>query len=56
MPEKAQVDWKVVVDQIRQGDPAGEEPFIKPSTAEHGCSCGAAWEPRMLTTRFTICS
>jgi RNA polymerase sigma-70 factor (ECF subfamily) len=25
MPEKPQVDWKVVVDQIRQGDPAGEE-------------------------------
>lgn len=25
MPEKAQVDWKVVVDQIRQGNPAGEE-------------------------------
>ena len=25
MPEKPQVDWKVVVDQIKQGDPAGEE-------------------------------
>jgi len=25
MPERSQVDWKVVVDQIRQGDPAGEE-------------------------------
>src|SRR5580658_3835033 len=25
MPEKPQVDWSVVVDQIRQGDPAGEE-------------------------------
>ena len=25
MPEKPQVDWRVVVDQIRQGDPAGEE-------------------------------
>jgi RNA polymerase sigma factor (sigma-70 family) len=25
MQEKPQVDWKVVVDQIRQGDPAGEE-------------------------------
>jgi RNA polymerase sigma-70 factor (ECF subfamily) len=25
MPEKPQVDWGVVVDQIRQGDPAGEE-------------------------------
>lgn len=25
MPEKPQVDWKVVVDQIRHSDPAGEE-------------------------------
>jgi RNA polymerase sigma-70 factor, ECF subfamily len=25
MPDKPQVDWKVVVDQIRQGHPAGEE-------------------------------
>jgi RNA polymerase sigma-70 factor, ECF subfamily len=25
MAERAQVDWKVVVDQIRQGNPAGEE-------------------------------
>jgi RNA polymerase sigma-70 factor, ECF subfamily len=25
MQEKPQVDWRVVVDQIRQGDPAGEE-------------------------------
>jgi RNA polymerase sigma-70 factor (ECF subfamily) len=25
MPEKPQVDWGVVVDQIRQGDPAGEQ-------------------------------
>lgn len=25
MPEKPQVDWKVVVDRIRRGDPAGEE-------------------------------
>jgi RNA polymerase sigma factor (sigma-70 family) len=25
MPEKPQVDWKAVVDQIRHGDPAGEE-------------------------------
>lgn len=25
MPEKPQVDWKVVVDQIRQGGPAGED-------------------------------
>jgi RNA polymerase sigma factor (sigma-70 family) len=25
MSQRAQVDWRVVVDQIRQGDPAGEE-------------------------------
>jgi RNA polymerase sigma-70 factor (ECF subfamily) len=25
MPEQPRVDWKVVVDQIRRGDPAGEE-------------------------------
>jgi RNA polymerase sigma-70 factor (ECF subfamily) len=25
MPEKSQVDWSAVVDQIQQGDPAGEE-------------------------------
>lgn len=25
MPEKPEVDWRVVVDQIKQGDPAGEE-------------------------------
>ena len=25
MPDKPQVDWRVVVDQIRRGDPAGEE-------------------------------
>ena len=25
MQEKAQVDWKIVVDRIRVGDPAGEE-------------------------------
>lgn len=25
MPERPQIDWGVVVDQIRQGDPAGEE-------------------------------
>lgn len=29
MPEKPQVDWKVVVDQIRHGDPAGEEALYR---------------------------
>ena len=29
MPEKPQVDWSAVVDQIQQGDPAGEEALYR---------------------------
>ena len=29
MPEEPQIDWKIVVDQIRQGDPAGEEALYR---------------------------
>jgi RNA polymerase sigma-70 factor, ECF subfamily len=29
MPEKTQVDWSAVVDQIQQGDPAGEEALYR---------------------------
>src|SRR6266699_7174595 len=29
MPEQPQVDWQLVVEQIRQGDPAGEETLYK---------------------------